>query len=427
MNAKKTKFASKLQAIMGKFAANKILSSISNGMIRLLPVTMVGSICAIFQNIAFSGYQNFLKQSGLGNVLSAGVALSTNLISMYVLVSLAYEYAGKLKGNRINAVIMAIMSFFMLTPIDNFTVKKVTISGLDLSYLGAKGMFVAMVVSLAITHFYCKLEKNKKLIIKMPDSVPPAVATSFTALIPAIIIGAVVLAIRFGFTLTLWGDVHTMLYSLIQVPLEHLGRSIWTLLLLLFLSEVLWFFGIHGSMATSAITYTLYQPLELQNLAAFSAGHALPNIITLSFVDVFKGSRHLALAVLLLWICHSRHMKSVGKVAVVPALFGISEPMKFGIPMILNPVLFLPMTLTPVVNVAIAYFATYLNLIPRMTGIRIPWNFIIVSGFLAGDWRTAVLQVITFIIDLAMYYPFVKFLDKQMQERELNGVVEAEK
>ena len=120
-------------------------------------------------------------------------------------------------------------------------------------------------------------------------------------------------------------------------------------------------------------------------------------------------------------------MKTVGKVAVVPALFEISEPMKFGIPMILNPVLFLQMTLTPVVNVAIAYFATYLNLIPRMPGIRIPWNFIIVSGFLAGDWRTAVLQVITFIIDLVMYYPFVKFLDKQMQERELNGVVEAEK
>jgi len=260
----------------------------------------------------------------------------------------------------------------------------------------------------------------------MPASVPPAVSTSFTALIPAIIIGAGVLVIRFLFTLTPWNDIHNMLYTLIQTPLEHLGRSIWALLFLLFLSEVLWFFGIHGSMATSAITYTLYQPLELQNLAAFSAGHALPNIITLSFIDVFKGSRHLALAVLLLIICHSRHMKSVGKVAVVPALFGISEPMKFGIPMILNPVLFIPMTLTPVVNVAMAYFATYFNLIPRMTGIRIPWNFLIVSGFLAGDWRTAVLQVLQFIVDLAMYYPFVKFLDKQMQKRELDGIAEVE-
>jgi len=142
------KFTTKLQSIMGKFASNKVLSSISNGIIRLLPVTMVGSICAIFQNLAFNGYQTFLKQSGIGNILNAGVALSTNLISMYVLISLAYEYAGKLNGNKINAVIMAVMSFFMLTPIGNFTVKKAAISGLDLSYLGAKGMFVAMVVLL---------------------------------------------------------------------------------------------------------------------------------------------------------------------------------------------------------------------------------------------------------------------------------------
>lgn len=143
-------------------------------MIRLLPVTMVGSICAIFQNLAFNGYQNYIKQTGIANILSAGVALSTNLISMYVLISLAYEYAGKLKGSKINSIIMAVMSFFMLTPISNFKVAKDSISGLDLSYLGAKGMFVAMIVSLLITYIYCKLEKNKKLTIKMPASVPPA-------------------------------------------------------------------------------------------------------------------------------------------------------------------------------------------------------------------------------------------------------------
>lgn len=118
------KFTNKMQTVMGKFASNKILSSISNGMIRLLPVTMVGSICAIFQNLAFSGYQNFLKQSGVGNILSTGVAMSTNLISMYVLISLAYEYAGKLNGNKINSAILSVMAFFMLTPIGSFIVKK---------------------------------------------------------------------------------------------------------------------------------------------------------------------------------------------------------------------------------------------------------------------------------------------------------------
>lgn len=418
-------FTIKLQTVMGKFASNKILSSISNGMIRLLPVTMVGSICAIFQNLAFTGYQNFIKQTGIANILAAGVAMTTNLISMYVLISLAYEYAGKLDTNKINAVIIVVMSFFLLTPIGNFKVKGSSISGLDLSYLGAKGMFVAMILSILITWIYFKLVQNKKLTIKMPSSVPPAVSNSFTALIPAIIIGAGVLVLRFLMSLTPFGDIHQLLYTIIQSPLEHLGGSIWTLLFLLFFSEVLWFFGIHGSMATSAIVYALYQPLELQNLAAYTHGQALPNIITLSFIDVFKGPRHFALALILLLFCVSKHMKSVGKVAVIPALFGISEPMKFGIPMILNPILFIPMTLTPVVNVGMAYVATFLNWIPRMTGIRCPWNFIIISGLIVGDWRTAVLQVLQLLVDLAMYYPFVKFLDNQMKQKELNGEMEA--
>lgn len=85
---------------------------------------------------------------------------------------------------------MAIMSFFMLTSISSFSTKKSTVSGLDLSYLGTKGLFVAMIVSLTITYIYSKLEENKKLSIKMPATVPPAVSNSFTALIPAIIIGA---------------------------------------------------------------------------------------------------------------------------------------------------------------------------------------------------------------------------------------------
>lgn len=89
MNAK---FTNKMQAIMGKFASNRVLSSISNGMIRLLPVTMVGSICAIFQNIAFKGYQNFIKQSGIADILTAGVTMTTNLIALYVLLSLSNDF-----------------------------------------------------------------------------------------------------------------------------------------------------------------------------------------------------------------------------------------------------------------------------------------------------------------------------------------------
>src|SRR5699024_2913234 len=157
------------------------------------------------------------------------------------------------------------------------------------------------------------------------------------------IFGAGAIAIYGVFSKTSFGNIHDFIYILLQEPLQHLGGSIWALLFLMFFSEFLWFFGIHGSMATAAILNALYQPLEIQNLAAYSAGEELPNIITMSFINTLKGPRHFALALLLLLICRSHHLKSVGKVAIVPGFFGISEPMKFGIPMVLNPVLFIPM------------------------------------------------------------------------------------
>ena len=417
MGKKMESFTNKVQSSMGKFASNKLLSAISNGMIRLLPVTMVGSVCAILGNLGFPGYQDYVNKIGLGSIFSMGVQMTTNLISIYVLVSLAYEFSKKLNGSKINSILLSVMSFFLLTPINNFKIKGNDIVGLDLSYLGSKGMFVAMIVSLSVTWLYCLLER-KHITIKMPDSVPPAVSNSFTALVPAWIIAGIILVVNGILRATPFGDIHNLVYTIVQTPLEHLGGSIWALLFILFFSEFLWFFGIHGSMATSAIIYTLYQPLELQNLAAYTAGQALPNILTKTFIDVMKGPRHFALAILLLFLCRSHHMKSVGKVAIVPAFFGISEPMKFGIPMVLNPILFIPMTLSPVISVGLAYIATSLNLIPRMTGITFPWNIPVISGLVVGDWRTAILQVLQLLIAMALYYPFIKILDRQSLEQE---------
>ena len=133
----------------------------------------------------------------------------------------------------------------------------------------------------------------------------------------------------------------------------------------------------------------------------------------MSFINTLKGPRHFALALLLLLLCRSKHLKSVGKIAIVPGFFGISEPMKFGIPMVLNPVLFIPMTLAPVISIAMAYFATLLNMIPRANGVTFPWNIPFFSGLVVGDWRTGVLQILQVIVVMALYYPFIKYLDKQ--------------
>lgn len=420
MESKQHLFTEKLQKVIGKFSTNIVVMSIANGMIKILPITMVGSVCAILSNLGIPAYQNFIDNAGLTQLIKVGSTMTTNLISMYVLVALAYEMARTLKSDIISSILISVMTFFIVTPLGNFEINDGKVSAFDISYLGSKGMFVAMLVALGATWLYHYLTK-KKITIKMPENVPPSVANSFTALIPSMIIGALALIVSGALSFTSFGNVHDLIYSLLQEPLQHLGGSIWALLFLMFFSEFLWFFGIHGSLATSAILYTLYQPLEIQNLAAFSAGDSLPNILTMTFINTLKGPRHFALALLLLAFCHSKHLKSVGKIAIVPGFFGISEPMKFGIPMVLNPVLFIPMSLAPVISIAMAYLATLANLVPRANGVTFPWNIPFFSGLVIGDWRTGVLQIIQVIVIMALYYPFIKYLDKKnLADEQLN-------
>lgn len=409
----KKSWGERLQQIMGAFANNIIIKTISQGMFRLFPLTAVGSLTALLTNLGIPVYQEFIKNNGIEKVLKLGTTMTIGLISVYVVASLAYEMAALLNKDKITAVTFSLMGFFMVTPIFTFTENEVSTQTFSLVYLGSKGMFVGIILSLCITTLYAFIV-DKKLIIKMPKSVPPNISTGFAALIPGFIIGLLMLGISWVFTLTSFGNMHDFIYSLVQRPLEGLGGSIWALMFLMFFSEVLWFFGIHGSMATSAILFTVYQPLDLQNMNAFLAHTELPNIITKTFVETFKGPRHLALALVLLYFTRSKHLKTVSKIAIVPSVFGISEPMKFGIPMILNPILFIPMTLAPVISVVTAYIATILNILPRVTGVNvgIPFPFI-GSAILVNSWRGAAFSIFQLFLIILLYIPFIRYLDKR--------------
>lgn len=154
MDVSKKRFIDRLQAIMGKFSSNIFVLAIANGMIKILPITMVGSICAIFSNLGISSFQLFIDGIGLTSVLKIGTSMTTNLISIYVLIALSYEMANNLKNNTIISILLSVMSFFIVTPLGNFEVKETTISAFDISYLGSKGMFVAMLVGLFIPYMY---------------------------------------------------------------------------------------------------------------------------------------------------------------------------------------------------------------------------------------------------------------------------------
>ncbi|MGM0110221.1 PTS system, cellobiose-specific IIC component [Enterococcus sp. DIV0187] len=343
--------------------------------------------------------------------------MTNGIITIYLVAALASEMAKFYKKNQMNAILISLLAFFIVTPLTVFEVGEAPVEAFTLQYLGSRGMFVGMIVALITTRIYV-LMIDKGIKIKMPSAVPPVISSSFESLISFILIAVIFISVNFIFSKTGYGDIHTCIYTILQQPLEGASGSLATMLLICFIGEVFWWFGIHGSNVTSTIIATLYMPLAIANTQALASGESLPFILNSYFLNIYKGPRHLALACLLLFLVRSKQLKAIGKVSIVPSFFGISEPMKFGIPMVFQPLIFLPMSLAPVICIAIAYFATVIGFLPRVA-VDLPWSMPpIISGFIAGGFAGIIVQVIQFIAVILIYLPFLKALDKQKVTEE---------
>jgi PTS system cellobiose-specific IIC component len=415
MTSTKQSFAQKLNAWTIKFSNNVIIKTIGNGFARLLPVTMVGTVCTLLGGIPFTPWTNFLASSGISTYLTLGDTVSNGLISVYLVAALSYEMAGIYKKNQISAIAVSMVGFFLLIPITAFV--DPAANGINLSALGSRGMFIAMISALLGTFLYCYF-MDHGIKIKMHPSVPAAISNSFESLFPIIATAGIFLVINAIFKATPFGDASNAIYTILQKPLEGASSNLATMLIICLIGEGFWWFGIHGSNVTGAVTATLYMPLAVANAQALATGEALPYILNSYFLNLYKGPRHFVLAAMLLWLAKSKHLKSVGKVAIVPGVFGISEPMKFGIPMIYNPLILIPMALSPVISIAIAYFATVIGFLPRV-GLNIPWSMPpIISGFIAGGIPGALIHIIQMVAIFFLYLPFFKLLDKQKIQQE---------
>ncbi|MFK4568497.1 PTS sugar transporter subunit IIC [Enterococcus sp. UD-01] len=402
----KSKFNVKLNDFIVKFSNNIVVKTVANGMMLTLPITIVGSLLMVVQMIP--NLPEVIAQA-----CTMGTTITSSFIAIYVLLGMSYSMAKELDSIVPASLIISIASFFLVTPVTNFdTGGDKPVAALEISYLGSKGIFVAMIVAILVTWSFAKLTE-KKISFKMPESVPPFVSKTFEAIIPAAIIFIVTIIISLIFTKTSFGNVHDFIYSMLQTPLEALGNNIWSALFLMFLSELLWWFGIHGSNVTMSILTLLYAAPAYANMEAVTAGGKAQNIINLFFLDAYKGPRALALAVVLLLICRSEKFKSIGKVSIIPSIFGITEPMKFGIPQILNPVLFVPLTLAAPLCIGIAYVASIIGFLP-VTSLTVSKNMpTFMTGFMAGGWQGVVVQLIQFVAVVLLYLPFMKRLDKQ--------------
>jgi PTS system cellobiose-specific IIC component len=263
----------------------------------------------------------------------------------------------------------------------------------------------------------------------MPDSVPPAVARSFESLTPTAI---VILGMA---TITMWLgiDVHSIIGNLVK-PLISAVNTLPSTLLIVFLIMFFWSFGIHGDSIVSSLARPLWLVLIDQNAQAVAAGHAATNIATEPllqwFVHIGGSGATLALALLFCFCAKSKYGKTLGRTTIMPSVFNINEPMIFGAPIVLNPMLLIPFICIPLINTIIAWVAMAVHLVNCAVTIA-PWTLPgPIGAFIACgmDWRAAVLNVLLIVLDTALYYPFFKMYDAQLlkEETEKEGTADTE-
>lgn len=413
-----------------KFTSTKAIRALKDGMMYTMPFLIVGSIFLLLANIPIPIVANWVNGNRLGIVFSQIFQSSFNLMAFFAVIGISYTY---IKNEGIQASLAgsltALSAFVLLIPSSVATEDgNLAINVISKDWTSGKGMICAIVIGLGVGWLYSFCMK-KNLRIKMPDGVPQGVADSFAALVPA------------GITLTITGLLFAVfyfvtnssfaefIYKMVQTPLQGITDSFWGVVIMAMIMSLLWWVGVHGGNICGAILSPILQSNMADNQAIIDSGKELSianggHIFTQQFWDNFLcmtgAGIVIGLVLFITFFSKSKQLKELGKLAFIPNLFNINEPIIFGVPIVMNLYLLLPFVLVPILVGASSYILMSLGILPLFTGVMVPWTTPpVISGFLIGGWRVALWQFIIIVSSIAIYYPFIKKVDLTLAENEL--------
>lgn len=414
----------KIMPVANRIGTQRHMTAIRKGIIATMPLTIVGSFFTILLNIPIESVAAVIEP--YRQILDIPFRYTIGILALYATFGIASSLAKSYKVDSLTAGILALMSFLIvaapptqvLEDLEGITAGRY----INIANLGSGSLFGAIVTAIISVEIY-RFFIEKKITIKMPDGVPPEVTNSFVALIP----GAVILIFFWVIRHMLGFDLNGFLSELLM-PLKGIlaGNSLFGGLLTVFLICFFWVLGIHGPAIMGPVIRPFWDISIAENIDAFNAGanaHNMPNIFTEQFLQwyVWIGGAGTTLALVVLFMfSKSKYLKSLGRLSILPGLFNINEPMIFGAPIVMNPVLGIPFILAPLVTTTLSYVLTVSGLIPMMTArlqFAIPSP---IAAWMSTNWSVAagVLVIANFLITLAIYYPFFKVFEKQQLARE---------
>lgn len=408
---------SKIQGPLSKFAAKlgsiKLVQAMAETFQILMPVLVVGAFGCLFYCIDFEPWQNFLAKVPV--LINAGAKihmLSLFIFGLFVLIMFPSRYAEKLgMEDTVTVTPVAVLTFLVLTPVEMWT-------SIPVTWIGQQGIFSVMVISVIVVRVV-KLLQDKNVTIKMPESVPVFVKKGFAAVVPCAIIVPIAAILGAYLETTSLNCVHNIIFSLIQKPLSVVGVSWYGHIISNVVCAILFFFGIQPGAITS-----IFEPLliagGLENLAAYAAGEPIPNLYVGGYTNLVSTGSGIYLVLALLIFAKQERYKKVAKFSLIPSIFGISEPVVFGAPIVLNAYLLIPYLLTPVVNGILSAIVINAGLIGPYTGTTVTFIVPVILNQLLTSTTpvaAAIWQVIQIGIDVCLWAPFVILMDREEKRR----------
>lgn len=411
--------------VASKVADSKMLDALMGGMMCTLPMTLGVSVIAILINFPIPGFSDWVGSSGLMATGNSILTVTMNMMGIYIsfFIGLRWGKVCGLSGYTGGIVSGAVFLAFM--PQQSFEDIPMA-SFINTSYMGSNGIFVAILLGLIVPKVTAIL--MSKLEIKLPDMVPPMVADSLSPMFAAIVLFTAVWFAKWGLSFTPWGNLFDMINTLIGTPVTMVGASPLAYIIVCSLQSIFWFFGVHPN-----VMLNFYAPVIMAcsaaNTEAIIAGEALPYgawaVVALG-TAIGGQANALGISISLLFT-KSERFKAIRGIALVPSLFNISEPLMFGLPVVLNPTYFIPFVLNiPVCAIVVqALYALGLGAAFNPT-IQLPWVLPQpVIAFMQGGIGCLVISVAVLAVSVLMYTPFTLMADRQALREEQDALEES--
>ena len=414
---------------LGMIASNVYLQAVRDAFIIFtLPLVLAGSLFLIVANPPVPALASLLAP--YQSAILVPYELSFGLMALFLAFGVAYSLAQYRRTEPVQPGILA-MVLFLLATVPVSGLERLTLGDL-LPYLGGEGLLVGILAGILSTEVM-RLFRGSRFSINLPKTVPSNVKRAFEALVPAILLITVVWLLEWFVSSHTYLVVDATTHKSVQYqytipillmkvfePLVLVQDSYPAALLEIVLMMLLWSVGIHGMNVVTAIALPFWLSTIATNAADPVHAHG---IVTEPFFHIFThlgGSGATWPLVIYMLRSRSSQLRTVGKVALGPAIFNINEPVTFGVPMALNPLMMIPFILVPMVIVTVNYLAFSLGLV-HVPVVMQPFTVPVgVSGFIAtgGDIKGSLLQAINLALSALLYYPFFKAWERILVARE---------